>query len=47
VNDLHHLSSVPATRQMKKMGLEPVSRIGGGFSEWKFSEASIEEVEKR
>jgi hypothetical protein len=31
---------------MKKMGLEPVSHIGGGFSEWKYSGAAIEEVEK-
>jgi len=46
VNDLHHLSSVPATQQMKKMGLEPVSQIGGGFSEWKYSGLPIEEVEK-
>jgi rhodanese-related sulfurtransferase len=39
--------SVPVTQQMKKMGLEPVSHIGGGFSEWKYSGAPIEEVEKR
>ena len=38
--------SVPATQQMKKMGLEPVRHIGGGFSEWKYSGAPIEEVEK-
>jgi hypothetical protein len=31
---------------MKKMGLEPVSQIGGGFSEWKYLGAPIEEVEK-
>jgi len=37
---------VPATQQMKKMGLEPVRHIGGGFSEWKYSGAPIEEVEK-
>ena len=40
-------SSVPVTQQMKKMGLEPVSHIGGRFSEWKSSGAPIEEVEKR
>ena len=39
-------SSVPATQQMKKMGLEPVNHIGGGFSGWKYSGAAIEEVEK-
>ena len=38
--------SVRETQKMKKMGLEPVSQIGGGFSEWKYSGAPIEEVEK-
>ena len=38
--------SVPATQQMGKMGLEPVGQIGGGFSEWKYSGAPIEEAEK-
>jgi len=38
--------SAPATQQMGKMGLEPVGQIGGGFSEWKYSGAPIEEVEK-
>ncbi len=38
--------SVLATQLMKKMGLEPVSHIGGGFSGWKYSGAAIEEVEK-
>ncbi|MCP5039190.1 MAG: hypothetical protein GY945_16470 [Rhodobacteraceae bacterium] len=38
--------SVLATQLMKKMGLEPVSHIGGGFSGWKCSGAAIEEVEK-
>jgi rhodanese-related sulfurtransferase len=38
--------SVPATQQMKKTGFKPVSQIGGGFSEWKYSGAPIEEVEK-
>jgi rhodanese-related sulfurtransferase len=39
--------SVPAMQQVKKIDLEPVSYIGGGFSEWKYSGAAIEEVEKR
>jgi rhodanese-related sulfurtransferase len=39
--------SVPAMQQVKKIDLEPVSHIGGGFSEWKYSGAAIEEVEKR
>jgi hypothetical protein len=30
----------------EKIGFEPGSHIGGGFSEWKYSGAAIEEVEK-
>ena len=36
--------SVPATQQMEKMSLEPVSQIGGGFSEWKYWGAPIERL---
>jgi rhodanese-related sulfurtransferase len=38
--------SVPAMQQVKKIDLEPVCHIGGGFSEWKYLGAAIEEVEK-
>lgn len=39
--------SALATQQMKKMGLEPVCHIGGGFGDWKASGGAIETVEKR
>jgi rhodanese-related sulfurtransferase len=38
---------LPATQLMKKMGLESVGHIGGGFSGWKYSGTPIEEVEKQ
>ena len=39
--------SALATQQMKKMGLEPVCHIGGGFSDWKDAGGAVESVEKR
>ena len=33
-------------KHVKKIGLEPVCHIDGGFSEWKYLGAAIEEVEK-